>query len=67
MVDDLGQEVLGALALRVGEELVRVRLFDDLAVGKEDDAVCRLAGGAGVEIRRAINDNKPLSGSQAKK
>ncbi|KAA5955608.1 hypothetical protein F3I27_04615 [Pantoea sp. Bo_2] len=30
-------------------------------------AVCRHAGGADIEIRRAINDNKPLSGSQAKK
>ncbi len=30
-------------------------------------AVCRSADGAGVEIRRAINDNKPLSGFQAKK
>src|SRR5690554_4622498 len=41
---DLLEEVPGPGGLRVGEEVDRSRLFDDLAVGHEDDAVGRLAG-----------------------
>lgn len=44
MVEDLAQEVPGATRLRVGEERVRVGIFDDLAVGHEQDAVCGFAG-----------------------
>uniref|UniRef100_J2K6A4 6-pyruvoyl-tetrahydropterin synthase n=1 Tax=Streptomyces auratus AGR0001 TaxID=1160718 RepID=J2K6A4_9ACTN len=41
MMQDLRQEVLGAFAARVVEELVRLGLFDDAAVRHEDDPVRR--------------------------
>src|SRR5690606_27033145 len=41
---DLGQEVLGPISPRVGEELVGGVLLDDLAAGHEDHAVRRPAG-----------------------
>src|SRR6476620_10109511 len=44
--EDLAEEVLGAVALGVGEELLRRADLDDLAVGHEDDAVGGLAGEA---------------------
>src|SRR5215212_1957174 len=44
--EDLGQEVLGALALGGAEELLRRGLLDQLAVGHEDHAVGRAAGEA---------------------
>src|SRR5690348_15376066 len=44
--EDLAEEVLGAVGPRVGEERLRRRVLDDLAVGHEHDAVGRLAGEA---------------------
>ena len=46
MREDLAEEVLGAVALRVGEELLGRADLDDLAVGHEHDAVGGLAGKA---------------------
>eukprot|EP01032_Pedospumella_encystans_P002102 gene2102-2462_t len=45
-VQDLAQEQLGALVLRIVEEFGRRILFDDLALVHEDDAVGDLAGKA---------------------
>src|SRR5690606_6374638 len=44
--EELGQEVLGAVALRSQEEVLGGRLLDDLPVGHEDHAVRGLAGEA---------------------
>src|SRR6478735_11646537 len=46
VAEDLPEEVLGAVAARVGEELVGCGLLDDLAVGHEDDPVGGTAGEA---------------------
>src|SRR5690242_16724274 len=46
MREDLAEEVLGAIAARCGEELVRRRVLDDLAAVHEDHAVRRAAGEA---------------------
>src|ERR1043165_5316761 len=51
---DLGQEVLGALGLRVVEELVGGRDLDDLALRHEDDA----GGGAAARRRRAARGRR---------
>ena len=46
VIEDLRQEQLGALRLRVGEELLGRALLDDLAAVHEDDAVGDRAGKA---------------------
>ena len=38
VVDDLGEEIAGALALGFGEEFIRSGFFNNLAVRQEDDA-----------------------------
>src|SRR5690349_2230518 len=43
---ELGEEILGTLALGIGEELFRRGVLNDLAVGHKDHAVCGLAGEA---------------------
>src|SRR5450432_1454061 len=46
MGEDLAEEELGALALRIGEELLRRRHLDDLAAIHEDHAIGDGAGEA---------------------
>ena len=46
LTDDLAQELADTLVFRVGEEMLRRALLDDLAVGHEDNAVGHRAGEA---------------------
>src|SRR4051794_1408726 len=46
VVEDLAEEVLGAVGLRIGEEVFRFGVFDDGAFGHEDDPVRCAAGEA---------------------
>ena len=39
MSEDLGKEIPGAVGPRLGEELVRGAVLDDLAIGHERDTV----------------------------
>ena len=44
LVQDLAKEVLGTVGLGVGEERLRIYVFNNLSVSHEDDAVSHLAG-----------------------
>ena len=46
MIQDLAEEQLGTVVLRIAEEIFRVVFLDDLTFIHEDDAVGHLAGKA---------------------
>src|SRR5436305_2996507 len=62
MREDLAEEELGAVALRVGEEFLRRRYLDDLAAIHEDHAV---GDGAGEAQLRRDADHSPAGARQA--